>query len=130
MRLNPRNGPGLPSRPHSPESLWPRVGAGCGGLHRDRPAGPLSLERITFDSGLTTDPAISPDGKLIAYASDRAGEGNLDIWVQYRGGEPVRITRNPADEYQPSFSPDGTQIVYRSDQDGGGIYVASSLGGG
>jgi Tol biopolymer transport system component/tRNA A-37 threonylcarbamoyl transferase component Bud32 len=99
-------------------------------LHHDRPVGPLALEPITFDSGLTTDPAISPDGKLIAYASDRAGEGNLDIWVQYRGGEPVRITHNPADEYEPSFSPDGTQILYRSDQDGGGIYVASSLGGG
>ena len=99
-------------------------------LHRAQGPRMLALERLTFDSGLTTDPAVSPDGKLIAYASDRAGEGNLDIWVQYRGGEPVRITHNPADEFQPSFSPDGTQIVYRSAQDGGGIYVVSSLGGG
>jgi serine/threonine protein kinase len=36
--------------------------------------------RVTADSGLTTDPVLSPDGKLIAYASDRSGEGNLDIW--------------------------------------------------
>jgi eukaryotic-like serine/threonine-protein kinase len=110
------------------------LAVGAGGLwwtsHRDHQVTPPALERVTFDSGLTTDPAVSPDGKLIAYASDRAAEGSLDIWVQYRGGEPIRITHNPADEYQPSFSPDGTQIVYRSDQEGGGLYIASSLGGG
>jgi Tol biopolymer transport system component len=39
-------------------------------------------------------PALSPDGKLLAYASDRSGEGNLDIWLQQvaRGGEPVAGT--------------------------------------
>ncbi len=86
---------------------------------------------MTFDSGLTTDPAVSPDGKLMAYASDRDGHGNLDIWVrQLAGGEPVQVTRDPADESEPDFSPDGTKIVYRSNREGGGIYIASALGGG
>ena len=98
-------------------------------FNREPPYRPLPFAQLTYDGGLSTDPAISLDGQLIAWSSDRAGEGNLDIWVQYRGGTPVRVTHNPADEYEPSFSPDGTQIVYRSAQDGGGIYVVSSLGG-
>ena len=88
------------------------------------------LTRATYDAGLTCDSALSPDGKLLAYASDRAGKGNLDIWVQpVNGGDAVQLTRDEADESEPSFSPDGSQLVYRSEQDGGGIYVIGALGG-
>jgi eukaryotic-like serine/threonine-protein kinase len=89
----------------------------------------LVLTRLTFDAGLTTNPVVSPDGKLLAYANDRDGKGNLDVWVrQLAGGEPMQVTRDPADESEPDFSPDGTKLVYRSNREGGGVYTTSTLG--
>ena len=85
---------------------------------------------ITFDPGVATTPAISPDGKLVAYASDRAGAHNLDLYVQQlRGGDPVRLTWTEENESDPSFSSDGTAIAYHWSKDGGGIYLIPSLGG-
>jgi Tol biopolymer transport system component len=91
---------------------------------------PAALRMITADSGLSGYPAISRDGKLIAFASDRANGDNLDIWVQQVGGrDPIRLTNDPVDETTPAFSPDGTTIAFRSEKDGGGIYVMPALGG-
>ena len=90
----------------------------------NKPAAPpeLVLRRLTLDSGLTTDGAISPDGKLVAFASDRGNANNLNIWVKQLdgAGAAVRLTNNAADDYDPAFSPDGTQIAYRSELEGGG----------
>jgi serine/threonine protein kinase/Tol biopolymer transport system component len=116
------------------------IGAMALMLWRDRlvepPSGPLlsQVTRVTYDAGISTDPALSPDGKLLVYASDRASQSttarNLDIWVQQvSGGEPIRLTRDLADDYQPAFSPGGTEIAFRSDRNGGGIYVIPTLGG-
>jgi eukaryotic-like serine/threonine-protein kinase len=107
------------------------VAVGVWKLTRSNPStGPATLTRLTWDSGLTENPVLSPDGRLLAYASDRSGEGNLDIWVQQlSGGEPVRLTNHPSDESTPSFSPDSSRIAFRSDRDNGGIYIISALGG-
>ncbi len=89
------------------------------------------LTQITRDTGYTADPALSPNGQLLAYSSDRQGDGNLDLWVQQLtgGGNPVRLTQHEADDYRPSFSPDGSRIVFSSGRDNGGIYVVPALGG-
>jgi Tol biopolymer transport system component/predicted Ser/Thr protein kinase len=94
------------------------------------PATAHNLVRLTSHSGLATTPALSVDGKLLAYASDHSGEGNLDLYIlQLGGSEPIRITRGPLDNSAPSFSPDSTRIVFRSERDGGGVYIAPALGG-
>jgi eukaryotic-like serine/threonine-protein kinase len=96
---------------------------------RPKPQASPDLEMVTSDLGLTTNPALSPDGKLLAYASDRSGEGNLDIWLQQlAGGQPVRRTHDPTDEVSPAFSPDGSNIVFG--RTGGGIFIMPALAGG
>jgi Tol biopolymer transport system component len=90
----------------------------------------LVLKRLTSDAGLTTQPAISPDGKLLAYSSDRGGDGDLEIWVQpTAGGDPLRLTHIPADDHEPDFSPDSTRIAFRSERNGGGVFIVPAQGG-
>jgi eukaryotic-like serine/threonine-protein kinase len=90
-----------------------------------------TIRRVTSDAASNVSPAISPDGKLIAYASDRAQEGATDIWVQQvAGGEPVRLTKGLGLCHSPSFSPDGSRIAFHGGPDSGGIYVTSTFGGG
>ena len=101
-------------------------------LPRERSASqPLELRRLTYDAGPSMTPAISPDGNLIAFSSDRGGDGGMDIWVRHiNQPEPTRLTNHPADDGFPHFSPDGSRIVFRSSRDGGGIFVVNALGGG
>ena len=108
--------------------------SGAGGMwlalrgRQQKPSLNYRLRQMTRGDGINTSPALSPDGKLLAYASDRAGEHNLDIWVQQiAGGDAIRLTRNRADEANPRFSPDGSQILFARKDDG--IYAVPSLGG-
>lgn len=93
--------------------------------------GQSRLVQLTSGTGLTMDPAASPDGKLLAYASDRADGRNLNVWIQQliSGGTAIQLTHFDADTSEPSFSPDGSRIVFRSAENGGGIYVIPTIGG-
>jgi Tol biopolymer transport system component len=83
------------------------------------------LTRLTFN-GVSNYPAISPDGKLLAYQATVSG-ANPDIWVQQIGGsKAIQITHEKEGAFYPAFSPDGTQIAYSSAR---GIYEVTALGG-
>ena len=92
----------------------------------DRPAAPsYRVRQITRDEASSFQPAMSPDGKFVVYASNRGGQ--RDLWLQLlSGGEPVRLTNNPVPESSPSFSPDGSQILFRTPE---GLSLISALGG-
>ena len=88
------------------------------------------LNRATFGGDLNLAPAISQDGHILAWASDRHGDGHLDIWVQQIGSsDPVRLTTDPADDTDPSIAPDGAHIAFRSERNGGAVYLVPTMGG-
>ncbi len=94
------------------------------------PAAPelWDVRRLTADEGASIDPVISPDGKLVAYVSDRSTGDVLDLWVQQvEGGDPVRLTRNMVCS-GPAFAPDGSRVVMQCGEPPG-IYVVPTLGG-
>jgi tricorn protease len=66
-----------------------------------------------------SDPAISPDGREIAFVSGG------DIWtVAAAGGEAHLLVTHPATESRPLYSPDGTKLAFVSTRTGAGnIYV-------
>ena len=87
-----------------------------------------ALTRLTFDSGLQSGATWSPDGRFIAYSSDRGGK--FDIYVQQVGStNPARVTTRPGHNWQPDWSPDGNQIAFRAEGEGGGLFVVPALGG-
>ncbi len=67
--------------------------------------------QITTNAAYDGDPIWSPDGKQIAFSTDR--NGNFDVYlVSAEGGVAKRITTNSATEMPLAFSPDGREIYY------------------
>ncbi len=94
------------------------------------PPPPWKLTRLTSDTGLSGSSALSPDGKLVAYSSDRSLDGERDLYIkQVAGGQPIRLTSDGAGNTSPDFSPDGSKIVFRSSRDSGGIFEIPTFGG-
>jgi len=90
----------------------------------------FQLNQLTRDAGLSHRPALSRDGKLLAYSSDASQDGGMDLYVkQVAGGQPIRLTFDGAGNTWPDFSPDGSKVVFRSNRGGGGIYEIPSFGG-
>ena len=84
-----------------------------------------STRQITSSPGLEIHPAISPDGKMLAYAAGRPGQ--LQIFVRpVAGGRAIMVTEPGEPRLRPRWSADGTRITYLSPS---GMYSVSVLGG-
>jgi gamma-glutamyltranspeptidase len=78
-------------------------------------------------------PAISPDGKRIAFVSDReSDDGDVDLWMADMAAEPggrvrrTRLARIRGDEASPSWAPDGLRIAFAAVRDGApGVWVTT-----
>ena len=88
------------------------------------------LERLTHDAFDDVDPAVSPDGAWVVFASDRCSEGGR--YALYRlslsGGRPERLSfAGRGDDRQPAWSPNGDWIAFRSTREGSSdLYLRSS----
>jgi len=67
-----------------------------------------------LEQGQGRSPAWSPDGRRIAFESDRGNEAGLYALyvVESRGGIPVRLTPFEIDAHHPTWSPDGRRIAF------------------
>ena len=84
------------------------------------PTGVRSSSIVLTDYvGLNEWPAISPDGKMVAFVAVSAGR--RQIWIQLlAGGAPLQVTRDEADHSQPRWSPDSSALVYHTSSDSPG----------
>jgi len=69
--------------------------------------------RLTANKARDVYPRFSPDGKWVAFSSDR--EGNLDVYViPSQGGEAKRLTGHSADDVVLGWTPDGKSVLFAS----------------
>ncbi|MFQ5690621.1 MAG: amidohydrolase family protein [Gemmatimonadota bacterium] len=66
---------------------------------------------LTRDSYVQLDPAWSPDGRRLAYVSDRGG--TLDVWIRDMAGGTSRQLTHVGGAVMPSWSPDGSRIAFQ-----------------
>jgi Tol biopolymer transport system component len=89
------------------------------------------LTRLTDNQHIDVNPALSPDGSRIAFASYRPGDPNTQIYVMNRDGTGQRaLTDRPEGAVQPAWSPDGSRICFVSNDGSGegGIFVMNADG--
>jgi Tol biopolymer transport system component/DNA-binding winged helix-turn-helix (wHTH) protein len=80
-----------------------------------RPAPPLTYTQLTSFTNPAFAPAISPDGRMIAFivGSDASFPSAGEIYTKLLpDGEPVQRTHDSWPKYGVAFSPDGSQITY------------------
>jgi len=71
---------------------------------------------LTDDKALNRRPAISPDGKWLAWQTNAAGAGDEIFLAEIDGAKPRNLTNAAGNDGHPWFSRDGKWIVFESDR--------------
>jgi tricorn protease len=91
-------------------------------------------QRLTSTGAVESNPHFSPDGKTIAFTSNRSGS-NAVYTVPVEGGSPTRLTWHPGSAVSRGWTPDGEKILYTSGRESaptgriGRLWTVSKNGG-
>src|SRR5947209_342498 len=84
------------------------------------------LQRLTDNKARDMYPRFSPDGRWIAFSSDR--DGNYDVYVvASEGGKPRQLTWHTANDSVVGWTPDGKNIVFSSARGKGAFPTVATL---
>ncbi len=72
--------------------------------------------RITSTPAVESDPCFSPDGKWIAFTSNRSGSNSVYV-VSIEGGAPKRLTWHPSSSQVRGWSVDGKRVLFASSRE-------------
>ena len=90
-----------------------------------------NVRRITVHKARDVYPRFSPDGRWIAFSSDR--NGNLDVYViPAEGGAARQLTFHSADDTVQGWSPDSRAVLFASNRNedfASKLYTVSTDGG-
>jgi Tol biopolymer transport system component len=82
------------------------------------PSGGTPIESVLDDGYDNIEPAVSPDGRSVAFSSNKSG--SYQIWSMPLDGSaaPRRLSHDGLNDYYPSWSPDGKSIAYTESNNG------------
>ena len=94
------------------------------------PAAGGAPERVTFAGAHNISPAVSPDGRLLAYVA-RQSNGAFKVAVLDIDGSggPPRLLTDTTDDESPSFAPNGRLIVYTSRENRRDVLMTTTVDG-
>lgn len=72
--------------------------------------------RLTSTPAVESDPHFSPDGRWIAFSSDRTGSTCVYV-VSIDGGTPTRLTWHPSAAFARGWTNDGKRVLYASSRE-------------
>jgi TolB protein len=88
-----------------------------------------NVERITFGGSYNISPAVSPDGRTLAFIARQGNSFKLHtLDLSSPGSQPVPLTDTTDDE-SPSFSPNGKLIIYATRAGGRDVLMTTTLDG-